>query len=493
MKIDLDFLLPEIYVIFWLTLFVIQYSILSRRKFFVMIGEKLRVFVINPIPSITSLLLVLSIYYLALQLYGGYKYKLYISISGIYSTPTIYYVKLILAVLFILYFLYLRSDQKSLTFYTYEFYIVLFFAFLFLNLMLISSSFLNIFIFIELYSLCVYYLIASKKNTSRGVEAAIKYFIFGSISSVLLIFGIFLLYYSTGSGDFLDIFNLTFLNPYYQTNIPYIIATYLICLSLIIKLGASVFFFWMVEIYDGISYHMLIFLNLFPKVVYVFILFTLLDKFNLFHLGIVVKVLIGSSLFIGLLGAITELKIKRFLVFTSIYNIAFFSLPFWYSNAVFSGTFLFFITVYLLNTFIYMTLFASLKDWSTETSPKSLLDLYHIRAQNPQLAYLFIFFTFFASGLPMSALFLVKFSMFFELAKTAHIFVLLVFILASSLSLFYYIRIVKIILQGTPLPSFLVKPIPNTIAFLAAIMIWLNFIFVIFFDKFVVLLNFYIY
>ena len=73
---------------------------------------------------------------------------------------------------------------------------------------------------------------------------------------------------------------------------------------------------------------MLIFLNLFPKVVYVFILFTLIDKFNLFHLSLLVKVLIASSLFVGLIGAITELKIKRFLVYTSVYNIAFFSLPF---------------------------------------------------------------------------------------------------------------------------------------------------------------------
>ena len=267
-------------------------------------------------------------YYLAVQIYSGAQYKIYISAVGLYSTPTIYYLKIVLTILFILYILFLRIDYQSVNFYTYEFYIVLFFAFIFLNLLLVSSSFLNIFIFIELYGLCAYYLIASKKNSSKGIESAIKYFIFGAVSSVILMFGIFLLYYTTGCGDFTDVAMLTYDNSYYQNNLTYIVATYLIALSFIIKLGASVFFFWLVDIYEGVSYPVLIFLSLFPKVVYVSVLFTVISKFDLFHLTIFVKILIGSSLFFGLLGAITELSIKRFLVFTSIYNIAFFSLPF---------------------------------------------------------------------------------------------------------------------------------------------------------------------
>ena len=73
---------------------------------------------------------------------------------------------------------------------------------------------------------------------------------------------------------------------------------------------------------------MLIFLNIFPKIVYLLILFNFVNSFNLFYLSLIVKTFIISSLLIGLLGALSEVRTKRFLVFTSIYNLSFFSIPF---------------------------------------------------------------------------------------------------------------------------------------------------------------------
>lgn len=381
--------------------------------------------------------------------------------------------------------------MQTLIFYSFEFYIVIFFAFISLNFLLISNNFLNIFLFIEVYSMCIYYLVASKKNSVKGIEASIKYFIIGSFSSAFLLFGMFLVYYTTGSINLLDIFNLTFQNVYFIYNIPFIIGAFLICFSLLIKMGASVFFFWIVEVYDGISFNIFIFLNIFPKIVYLMVLFNFVNSFNVFYLSAIVKTFILSSLLIGLLGALNETKIKRFLVFTSIYNISFFSIPFWSVHITYIGVFIFFSSIYLLNFFVFMILFSNFRDYRTNIISKNLIDLYEIKAQNPRLGWLFIIFSFFASGLPLTLVFIVKFFFFFELSRLTFIFSLIFFLLLSSLSFFYYLRIVKMITQGTLYPNILIQPICLVSSLIYSCTIWFNLYSIIFLDKILLFLNFF--
>lgn len=488
MRFDLYLFVPEIFITLWLIYLIIQFTILSRRRYIFTINNQKKFFVINPVPAVTAFLLVLSISYFFLQITG---YSSYTSLSGFHCTPTLFYIKLLLSFIFILYLIYLRTNMQSLIFYSYEFYIILFFAFISLNFLLISSNFLNIFLFIEIYSMCVYYLVASKKNSTKGIEAAIKYFIIGSFSSAILLFGMFLVYYTTGSINLLDIYHLTFQNLYFKSNIKYIIGATLICFSFLIKMGASFFFFWIVDVYDGISFNMLIFLNIFPKIVYLLILFNLLNHFNIFYLSLIIKTLILSSIVIGLLGALNETKTKRFLVFTSIYNISFFSIPFWSAHITFIGIFIFFSSIYLLNLFIFLILFSNFRDVRTNVVSKNLIDLYEIKAQNPRLGWLFIIFSFFSSGLPLTLIFMSKFFFFFELSRLSFILSLIFFLFLSSLSFFYYLRIVKMITQGSLYPSILIQPICLVSSLLYSCVIWFNIYSIIFLDKLLLLLNFF--
>lgn len=489
MRLDFIIVFPELFITLWLVALLIQFTILTKQKHKFSERSLIKRFIANPIPCITAILLVLSIYYFIIQTAG---FSNYMVLSGLYSTTVIYYIRLLLSFLFVLYFIHLRTNINSLVFYSYEFYIVIFFAFLALNFVLVSVNFLNLFIFIEIYSMCIYYLVGSKKNSAKGVEASIKYFIFGSFSSAFLLFGIFLVYFSTGTIDLVDLSNLTFQNLFFRQYVLYVIGAYLICFSLMIKMGASIFFFWIVEVYDGISFNMLIFLNIFPKIVYLITLLNLVTKFNLFHLTMVVKILILSSLLIGLLGALNETRTKKFLVFTSIYNITFFSIPFWGLSNEIIGVLIFFSSIYLLNFFVFMVLFSNLKDMRTETISKNLIDLYELKVQNPQFASLFVIFALFSSGLPMTALFLAKFSFFFEFSRLSYIFMLLYFLILGTLSYFYYIRIIKIVLQGVSLPNILFQPISLTSALMYSFILWFNLIAIFFYNDIILFLNFFL-
>lgn len=489
MRFDLYLFIPEIFITSWLIFLLIYFTLLTKRQYVFTFKNIRKTYVINPIPAITTFLLILSISYFFLQTLG---YSSYTSLSGLHCTPTLFYIKLLLSFIFILYMIYLRTNMQYLVFYSFEFYIIIFFAFIVLNLLLISNNFLNIFLFIEIYSMCVYYLIASKKNSVKSIESAIKYFIFGSFSSAFLLFGMFLVYYTTGSINLIDISHLTFQNFYYKENIIFIIGAYLISFSLLIKMGASLFFFWIVEIYDGISFNILIFLNIFPKIIYLLVLFNFVNNFNLFYLSLIVKTFIISSLLIGLLGALNETKIKRFLVFTSIYNLSFFSIPFWNLHIQFIGIFIFFSSIYLLNFFVFMILFSNLRDIRTNIISKNLIDLYEIKAQNPKLGWLFIFFAFFSSGLPLTIIFMAKFSFFFEFSRLTFAVTLVYFLFLSSLSFFYYLRIIKMITQGTLYPNILLQPICLVSSLIYSCIIWFNLYSIIFLDKFLLLLNFFL-
>jgi NADH-quinone oxidoreductase subunit N len=77
-----------------------------------------------------------------------------------------------------------------------------------LGLLFLTSSYdlISLYLAIEVQSLCLYVLAASKKNSSFSLEAGLKYFILGSFSSALFLFGASLLYGCTGTTNFSDYF-----------------------------------------------------------------------------------------------------------------------------------------------------------------------------------------------------------------------------------------------------------------------------------------------
>lgn len=104
--------------------------------------------------------------------------------------------------------------------------------------LLVCTNFLNLFLFVELYALSVYYLLADRRFSSYALESAFKYFVISSVSSALMLFGAFFVYYSTGSIDFNSIKTLNLVDDYYL-----ILGVFLVATALLIKIGAGLFYF----------------------------------------------------------------------------------------------------------------------------------------------------------------------------------------------------------------------------------------------------------
>jgi NADH-quinone oxidoreductase subunit N len=95
---------------------------------------------------------------------------------------------------------------------TFEYLLLLLCATLGLLFLTSAYDIISLYLAIEVQSLCLYVLAASKKNSSFSLEAGLKYFILGSFSSALFLFGASLLYGCTGTTNFfkLSLFFLDF-------------------------------------------------------------------------------------------------------------------------------------------------------------------------------------------------------------------------------------------------------------------------------------------
>merc|ERR1711988_787735 len=87
----------------------------------------------------------------------------------------------------------------------FEYFVLLLCAVLGLMLLISCYDLISLYLAIELQSLCLYVLAAAKKDSTFSTEAGLKYFILGSFSSALLLFGISILYGCTGTTNFHDL------------------------------------------------------------------------------------------------------------------------------------------------------------------------------------------------------------------------------------------------------------------------------------------------
>lgn len=106
-----------------------------------------------------------------------------------------------------------------------------------------------VFIGIELMSLSIYVLVGVNRRSSRGAEAAIKYFLLGAVASGFLLYGMALLYGATGSTRFVDI--ATWVSANAALSPLFVVGTALLLVGFGFKIAAAPFHLWTPDVYDG--------------------------------------------------------------------------------------------------------------------------------------------------------------------------------------------------------------------------------------------------
>jgi len=343
---------------------------------------------------------------------------------------------------------------------SFEYYTV-FLVTLLSSLLLVSANdFLIIFLILEIQSFCFYGLTMFRKDSTFSIEAGLKYFIFGSIASGFLLFSLSCLYGITGT---LNLFELTVL---FHTGFPFVELTSsmnLICecaifgiiIAILFKLGSAPLHFWVPDVYEGSPISSTIIFTVFPKIV----LFELLIKIKLIvgytvNLDALFFVFGLATIFIGSFLAVSQTRLKRFFICSSIAQMGFPIIIFSSESYGYFAYIYFFIFIYILSAIgmwlSYIFIYFILRYNNNSTSdPIYIDDLAFIKHANPRFGYFICFYSFILSGLPPFATFFSKYFIISVYAYDAKFFGTIAVLIASLISTFYYIRLIKVLFFDT--------------------------------------------
>ena len=330
----------------------------------------------------------------------------------------------------------------------FEYYILVLIIAASLLLLVSSNDILALYLALECVTLTFYVLASCHSQDQRSTEAGLKYFVLGAFSSGILLFGFALLYGFTGLTNFEDL--TCFLTGFAQ--LPFLPASGLvvslvfICVGFLFKLTLVPFHMWAPDVYQGAPTAVTALLAMPPKVAFFGVFLKLLTGCFYEFIGIWQGILLVcslSSMVFGGLAAIAQLNVKRLLAFSSMTHMGYMMM------GVASGTLegmqalVLYLSVYMAMSLITFGVLLSLRTEEGE-SVQWLSQLSNLGKHHPLIGLSLSLTLLSLAGIPPLAGFLGKFYLFFASLSAGLYGVALVGILASVVSCFYYLRVIKV-------------------------------------------------
>ena len=335
-----------------------------------------------------------------------------------------------------------RFEQNSYG----DFLGLILFATLGMMLMVSTRNLVMVFISLEIFSLSLYVLAGFFRSSSIGNEASLKYFLLGSFASGFLLFGIALIYGSTGSTDLFEIVKLYELST---QKLVFFLGLSFIIVGLGFKIGAFPFYMWTPDVYQGSPTIATAFMSVGPKAAAFAALFRVFIStagFSANKLEMTIWIIAALTMTIGNLVAIWQINIKRMLAYSSIAHAGYLLIALVtikQAGPLSSGSFLFYLLVYSfmnIGAFVVVTL-ARREDGNERTLIEEFSGLGLTR---PGLAFSLAIFMIALAGIPPTGGFVAKFYIFSAAMKSGFVWLVIIAVLNSVVSVFYYLRIIVV-------------------------------------------------
>jgi NADH-quinone oxidoreductase subunit N len=320
-----------------------------------------------------------------------------------------------------------------------EFYALIVFGAVGMCLLTGAVELLVVFIALEISSISTYILAGYRKNTSRGPEAAIKYFLLGSFATGFLLYGVALIFGATGTTQIYEIARLA---PSAQ-NYAFILAGMaLMLVGILFKVSAAPFHIWTPDVYEGAPSPVVALLSTAPKAAaFALLLRVVYEMFPTLHalwtpLLWVVAVL---SMTVGNLAALRQQNVKRMLAYSSIAHAGYLLAAFAGLGTTGIAAASFYAAAYAaMNVGIFAVI--TLVSGYDEDLPM-IEDYRGLIYRSPLLGSLLIFFLVSLVGIPFTGGFFGKFYSFSAAVDGGAIALAIIGLLNSGLAAAYYLRL----------------------------------------------------
>ena len=323
-----------------------------------------------------------------------------------------------------------------------EFYSLVLFAVAGMMLIAHSNHLLILFIGIEVMSVSFYILSGYMRNNAKSVESSLKYFLLGAFATGFLVYGIALIYGSTGSMDY----NQIALNINNNTlNFPALlpVGVALIVIGLSFKAAAFPFHQWAPDVYQGAPTIVTAFMSTAGKAA-AFAAFipivTVLMPSAPAKLQMIFAVMSAATMLIGNISALAQSNIKRMLAFSSVAHAGYIMMGLVSGSQYGYGGIVFYLTAYMfmqIGSFIIVAILERNGEKYLELS-----DYAGLSKRHPVLAAFMAIFMLSLAGIPPFAGFFGKYFLFTAAIDAGFLWLTLVGVLSSIISVYFYIGLI---------------------------------------------------
>jgi NADH-quinone oxidoreductase subunit N len=318
-----------------------------------------------------------------------------------------------------------------------EYYALVLLATCGMMLLVCSTDLMTLFLGIELMSIPIYVLAGFDRRKLRSNESALKYFVVGSFASALLLYGIALLYGTTGHTDFVGI-----REAFPPGNPLALVGLGFLIVGFAFKVSSVPFHQWTPDVYEGAPTSVTAYMAVTVKVAaFAALLRTLVVAFGPLSDGLVglLWVLSALTMVVGNVMAVIQGNLKRLLAYSSIAHAGYVLVGFVTGTVEGYAAVLFYLLVYV---FMNLGAFAVIVALATDGRDcENVEDLAGLARSRPGLAALMTVFMLALAGIPGTGGFIAKFMIFQAAVQSGCVGLAIIGVLASVVSVYYYLRI----------------------------------------------------
>lgn len=328
-----------------------------------------------------------------------------------------------------------------------------------LCLLVSSKELITLYVGLELATTSLYALTAFYKNDDLSAEAGLKYLVLGAASSAVLLYGLSLLYGSAGTTyvDIIAIHASSGRDPVLTAGMV------MALLGVCFKLSVVPMHIWTPDVYQGAPTPVAAFISAASKAAgFVFAI----RLFPLMLAGLagvwvpLVSVLALVTMTAGNLMAIPQTNLKRFLAYSTISQAGYILVGFVGASASGIASVLFYLPVYAVSN---LAAFAVAAAFSASGASDEMESCDGLAKRHPLLALAFLAALLSLAGIPPLAGFVGKFYLFYASMEQGYAWLVLAAAVNSTVSLYYYLRILKRMYMNEPAPAQPAITVPRSV------------------------------
>lgn len=299
----------------------------------------------------------------------------------------------------------------------------------------------TLFIGIEILSIPLYVMAGSNKTDLRSNEASIKYFLMGAFATGFLLFGIALVYGTTGSFDLATISAFSIDKP---KDTMFVLGIMMMLAAMAFKVSLAPFHMWSPDVYQGSPSIITTFMATVVKIAGFFAFFKVMtlgfagsinEWINVIGVLVIITLLLSNAM------GLAQSNAKRMLAYSSVSHAGYLGLIFFGANSLSLYNLAFYLFAYSLATIgVFLTLI-----WVEKIKRETSIEAFKGLAKTEPLAAVATAVSLLSmAGIPLTAGFVGKFSIFAQAMTAPRVGPLLVLIavIGSALSIAYYLKVI---------------------------------------------------